>query len=141
MSRNVSRVTQRKAIELELATRERFLAAVIATSPDGVIATDETGKVTLFNAAAEAIFGCAAQDVVGRPIGELFVDAPFPPVCETNVARKKCGAIFPIEVFVGDVRMSGNKGAVVFVRDLTAKASTRARLEALQAELVPRQHP
>jgi PAS domain S-box-containing protein len=57
------------------ATCERIFDAL----PDGVVAVDGAGRVTRVNARAAAIFGYAADDLVGRPAKILF---PAWPVME-----------------------------------------------------------
>lgn len=52
-------------------------AAFIAQSPDGIILTDEEGRVTIWNSAAERITGWRSQEVLGQPLWEVqFRAAP-----------------------------------------------------------------
>jgi len=50
------------------------LAAIVRSSPDAVISKTVEGVVTSWNAAAERLYGYAAEQIVGRPI-----DITFPP--------------------------------------------------------------
>jgi PAS domain S-box-containing protein len=51
---------------------EESLSVTLGSIGDGVIATDNTGKVTRFNRAAEQLTGWQAAEAIGRPIGEVF---------------------------------------------------------------------
>jgi PAS domain S-box-containing protein len=50
------------------------LAAIVRSAPDAVISKTVDGVVTSWNAAAEKLYGYAAQDMIGRDI-----EATFPP--------------------------------------------------------------
>lgn len=52
----------------------RRLAAVLASTADAVIVTDQTERVLLVNPAMERAFGLVAQDIVGRPIMDVIHD-------------------------------------------------------------------
>ncbi len=49
-----------------------YLADVLSSIGDGVIATDVEGKVTLINKSAEVLTGWTAESAIGRPLGEVF---------------------------------------------------------------------
>ena len=73
-------VTQQRTSAARAASQHRTLERLI-TSATGtaVIATDESGCVTVFNPGAEAMMGCPAEDAVGR-----LPDGYFP---EEELAR------------------------------------------------------
>ncbi|HJQ22860.1 MAG TPA: PAS domain S-box protein [Blastocatellia bacterium] len=52
-------------------SRER-LEAIITSAMDAIITVDEDQRITLFNAAAERLFGCRAAAALGRPISEFI---------------------------------------------------------------------
>lgn len=58
----------------QMREQQDYLAGLVSSSPDGVIAFDKQGHVTLFNERAEQILGYAAQEVISRRFE--FFDAP-----------------------------------------------------------------
>lgn len=68
-------VTARKAAEEEARTLTGTLEALIRTSPLAIMALDDRGEnVTLWNHAAESMFGWSEQEVLGRPAPFLTED-------------------------------------------------------------------
>jgi PAS domain S-box-containing protein len=65
---SVSRdITQRRAAEEALRASTETVRAIVATSPLAVIVVDLDGNVTLWNRAAESVYGFPAAEVVGGP--------------------------------------------------------------------------
>ena len=54
-------VTERKKLE----ARNQYLAAIVDTSNDAIVAMDRDGKVTEWNTAAELLFGFTAEEMTG----------------------------------------------------------------------------
>jgi len=68
-------VTEARALSEELRATKEFLERLIDSTVDGIIATDNAGRVVLFNQGAERIFGISAEEVVGRmTIDDLYAD-------------------------------------------------------------------
>jgi PAS domain S-box-containing protein len=65
-------VTDRKRAETALATERQRLAVTLRSIGDGVISTDEAGRVTSVNGVAEALTGWTEEEALGRPLGEVF---------------------------------------------------------------------
>ncbi|HMG23978.1 MAG TPA: PAS domain S-box protein, partial [Kofleriaceae bacterium] len=65
-------LTARRAAEEALRRSEESLAATLYSIGDGVIATDERGRVTRLNPVAEALTGWRQADAVGRQIESVF---------------------------------------------------------------------
>ena len=60
------------AANAEIQETKRYLARLIESSPDAIIATDKQDNVVLFNEGAETLLGYRAEDVVGHPTAELY---------------------------------------------------------------------
>lgn len=59
-------VTEQRRTEAEFVKTMEFLESLIDASVDGIVASDMTGNVILFNRGAEHIYGWRAEEVVGR---------------------------------------------------------------------------
>jgi PAS domain S-box-containing protein len=122
-------------------SQERAQAArVLATIGDGVVLVDSDGIVRLWNQAAEAITGLAAEDVVGRPAAEALPgfaeNAPLVPVA-TAPGRSAGAETVPVEISGRELWLSFSgvgfeDGTVYAFRDLT----TERALEELRQDLV-----
>jgi PAS domain S-box-containing protein len=77
-------VTVERKTAIELKQTKEFLERVIDSSVDGIVSADMTGRVLLFNRAAERIFGYSQADVVGK----LNISELYPPGVAQDVMRK-----------------------------------------------------
>jgi PAS domain S-box-containing protein len=68
------RRAEQQALEAnaELQETKRSLSRLIESSPDGIIATDKNGNVTLFSEGAETLLGYRAEEVIGRSVALLY---------------------------------------------------------------------
>ncbi len=123
------------------------------TSFDAIITINAKGLVQSFNPAAERLFGYSEGEVVGRNVKMLMPthfrtehDKYIANYLQTGEKRiigigrvvtgeKKGGAIFPIELSVGESRIDGAQVFVGFIRDLTEIQSEQRRVQELQREL------
>jgi PAS domain S-box-containing protein len=110
---------------------------------DGVVVADKDGRVTLFNPAAERMFGYEAAEVVSRPLaalipqagpGRTFDQAAFSGddgiVGKTAevTGRKKGGEEFPAELSLSAVDLGGEIQFIGSIRDQTERHRMRAML-------------
>ena len=133
--------------------RAALLAAMDETSFDAIITIDAKGLIQSFNPAAERLFGYAQAEVMGCNVKMLMPthfrvqhDRYISNYLETGVKRiigigrvvageKKDGAIFPLELSVGESRIDGEPIFVGFIRDLTEIQREQRRAQELQREL------
>ncbi len=147
-------ITHEKAAEAAIVRREHHLRSILNTVPDAMIVMNENGIVASFSAAAELVFGYAANEVIGQNVAMLMPqveardhDAHLRKYRHTgerhvigNVrlerAMRKGGETFPIELAVGEASIAGERIFTGFIRDLTNRHATERRVQELQSELV-----
>jgi PAS domain S-box-containing protein len=62
----------RDAAILENSRQKEFMAMTLKSIGDGVITTDNQGKITFMNPVAEALIGAKQEEVSGEPLTEVF---------------------------------------------------------------------
>ncbi|WP_049975923.1 diguanylate cyclase [Azospirillum sp. B506] len=72
MWRAVQHAMARKRLEEELRLSEERLQGIIGLAQDAILTTDANLNITLFNRAAESLFGYDAGDILGRPLSLLI---------------------------------------------------------------------
>lgn len=70
-------IEDRVKLEKELMATKDFQTNLIDNSIHGIVATDEHGKIAIFNRAAEALFGYTSEDVIGDPSLEKYFPQQF----------------------------------------------------------------
>jgi two-component system, LuxR family, sensor kinase FixL len=126
--------------------RARF-DILVTTAASGILVTDATGRVQLFNPMCEQLFGYAAADVVGKGLAALL-DGP-PPLSEILRARKgraktlpheltgrrKDGTTFPLSLAIGEGALEGRSLFVGLVQDITAQKDAENALREREERL------
>lgn len=134
--------------------REAHLKSILATVPDAMIVIDSRGAIQSFSAAAEKLFGYTAGDILGRNI-KLLMPSPYRDrhdgyldryaatgekriigIGRIAVGQRKDGSTFPMELSVGEMLSGGGRFFTGFIRDLSERQETEARLQELQTELI-----
>lgn len=138
----------------QAVAREAHLTSILDTVPDAMIVIDERGMIQSFSSAAERLFGYAAVEIVGTNVKRLM-PSPYREnhdgylerylrtgerriigIGRVVVGERKDGSTFPMELAVGEMRSSNQRFFTGFIRDLTERQQTEARLQELQSELV-----
>jgi two-component system, NtrC family, sensor kinase len=145
-------VTERKRSEEAVAASERRYRQLTEATQDAIVVADREGRITLFNPAAERLFGYAAGEVVGLVLDALLPDAT-PGEGEAGESirhllaqrqattlgrpvemhgRKKDGTTFPVELALSVIDGAAAGGNHVqflaAIRDLTERNRIRAVL-------------
>jgi two-component system sensor kinase FixL len=145
-------LSYRQAMRAEQQSAERF-RAVIDNAHDAIIAIDEAGRIEMFNAAAERIFGYRPDEVVGRNVNMLmpqpyhrehdgylrnYIQTGKAKIIGTGrevEAKHKDGTVFPIDLSIGEIR-GARPGFIGIIRDITERYQGERRVRELTAELV-----
>jgi diguanylate cyclase (GGDEF)-like protein/PAS domain S-box-containing protein len=140
-------VTDRVRAEHDLKASEARLNGIIRSARDAIITVDAGGTVVIFNAAAEAMFGRTAQEMIGRsleillPTGRRIAHAHHVSTflqsdAETHeIAGRQLSGVrasgkeFPIEATLSRVVVDGETLATVIVRDITERREFEVALE------------
>ena len=138
----------------EALAREAHLASILETVPDAMIVIDECGTIQSFSSAAERQFGYSAAELVGKNVNVLMPspyrenhDGYIERYLRTGerriigigrlvVGERKDGSTFPMELAVGEMRSGDRHFFTGFIRDITQRQESEARLQELQSELV-----
>lgn len=133
---------------------EAHVKSILDTIPDAMIVIDERGVMHSFSSAAERLFGYSAAEAVGKNV-KMLMPSPYREdhdgyleryrktgerkiigIGRVVVGERKDGSTFPLELSVGEVKTANQRFFTGFIRDLTERQESEARLQELQSELV-----
>ncbi|MET0277968.1 MAG: PAS domain S-box protein [Pseudorhodoplanes sp.] len=138
----------------DLLAREAHLKSILDTIPDAMVVIDPQGRIQSFSSAAERLFGRKADDVIGLNVS-MLMPSPYRDhhdgylerylrtgerriigVGRVVVGERHDGSTFPMELAIGEMKSNDRLFFTGFIRDLSERQKTEARLQELQAELV-----
>jgi two-component system sensor kinase FixL len=142
------------SIAREALASEAHLASILETIPDAMIVIDEQGIIHSFSSAAERQFGYTVAEAIGKNV-KMLMPSPYREnhdgyierylqtgerriigIGRLVVGERKDGSTFPMELAVGEMRSGDRRFFTGFIRDVTQRQQTEARLQELQSELV-----
>jgi two-component system, cell cycle sensor histidine kinase and response regulator CckA len=145
--RDVAIRREHSKAEAERQAAERRFREVLAMAPDAIVTTDEDLRITIFNRAAEEMFGVAREKALGRSIEDLvpglFTDAPVPDLRDqpwfSGVAaplairreitgRRRTGEAFATEASISQLVEDGRLIHMAVIRDVSARQALEQRL-------------
>jgi two-component system, LuxR family, sensor kinase FixL len=119
-----------------------------------MVVINERGLIQSFSSAAERLFGFTAADVIGKNV-KILMPSPYREdhdgyierylrtgerriigIGRVVVGQRHDGSTFPMELAVGEMHVREQRFFTGFIRDLTERQQTEARLQELQSELV-----
>jgi two-component system, LuxR family, sensor kinase FixL len=136
-----------------LTDGQSLLAAILSSVPDAMIMIDEKGAITSFNKIAQKLFGYSEAEVLGHNV-TMLMGSPHREAHDGYLerylrtgekriigigriveAQRRDGTMFPMELSVGEAVANGHRIFTGFIRDLTERFASDARVQELQSEL------
>jgi hypothetical protein len=143
LQRRSSQPFKPDAVVVDERTRA-FMAAIVESSDDSIVATDINGTILTWNAASERLWGYAAEEAVGKHISMLYpADRrhEFQVTLDTFLHResiqrfeavrsRKDGSLINVSVILSGVHDSNRRmqGISAIYRDITSNKQTEAEL-------------
>ncbi len=140
-------ITEKKRAEQALLYSEERFRAISATASDAIVMTDNDGIISLWNKAAEVIFGYSEEEAIGKSLLETIIPeenseahlkgfAKFKDtgqgafVGNTNrlSATRKDGTEIPIEISISTVKLKDKWCAIGILRDITERLKSEEQL-------------
>ena len=130
----------------------RHLAAIVASSDDGIVSKNLKGIILSWNEGASRVFGYSADEAIGQPITFLI---PEDRLTEESliidrivrgerinhfetVRRRKDGTLIDVSLTISPIK--NERGEVVGASKIARDISERARAEAERNDLLRREH-
>jgi two-component system sensor kinase FixL len=138
----------------DVEARTAHLESILDSIPDAMVVINDRGLIQSFSSAAERLFGYSASEVMGKNV-KMLMPSPYREDHDTYIERylrtgerriigigrvvvgqRNDGSTFPMELAVGEMHVRDQRFFTGFLRDLTERQQTEARMQELQAELV-----
>jgi len=147
-------ITERKEAERALDRSENMLRTIINATQDAIIAINEDGTINLFNPAAEKMFGCGKQEMIGHTL-DLLIPEQYRHCHQQHVkdyfamykqkrvnegtvevqAQHRDGHTFPIELSLSIGTIDSQPMVIAIARDITERKKAEQTLEELNSAL------
>jgi PAS domain S-box-containing protein len=136
-----------------LASQRRF-SGILSISAEAVISMDANQRITLFNRAAEEMFGFSPEEILGQPLGRLIPER-FRKIHDEHVARfarsdknnllmsdrrrvfglRKDGSEFHMAASISRLNIAGETVFTVICSDVTEAVHAEEQLRRSHEEL------
>jgi PAS domain S-box-containing protein len=154
----VQDITERKLTEQALVESEANLSGIMANIADSVVSIDEDGTILSFNKSAELAFGYSAEEMIGGRIEQLMPE-PHATSHHEHIGNylktgqsailgkgprelegcRKDGSTFPLELAIGEMKVSGRRMFIGTMRDITERIRAEQILRESEARLAEAQ--
>ena len=128
----------------DLRAAAETLRGILGTTSVGVILADPTGRIRLFNPAAEILFGRLSDETLSLPVATLIpglaaAAAGRPAADEATDGPRvrllkglRAGCEFPVRLLLRNLDLDGGPWLLILVEDLTETERLEARLDYLE---------
>jgi PAS domain S-box-containing protein len=150
-------VAERKQADELLRASQAQFAGILEISAEAVISTDAKQRITLFNHAAQIIFGYAASEALGQPL-DLLIPVRFRAMHNEHIARfaqsgknnlrmsdrqrvlglRKDGTEFHMAASVSQLEIAGDKVFTIICNDVTEEVRAQQELRSARDQLEQR---
>ena len=147
-------IGERVQAQSRLARSEARLRGILDSAMDAIVTIDETQHVVLFNAAAEAMFGCPQAEAIGAPIARFIPERLRAAHGEhvrafgdgASAARRmggsrivsglrRNGEEFPLDAAISQIADGGRRYYTVILRDISERVKAHEALRRSKEEL------
>ncbi len=131
--------TEQKAVRTALEESEAKILSIFESALEGIISFDDQGTIEMVNPATERLFGCPAQEMIGKNVN-LFMPDLYSRVQDESlkpqlkalgtgvnerirntIAFRKDGGTFPVEISVSEYSNKHEAHFAALVRDVTER--------------------
>ncbi len=133
------RITLRRS-EDKLVRSEKMFQAVVESALNGIVMIDQAGIITLWNNAAEKIFGYSEKEAIGKPVCDIIVPEKYRQ--SVNIffqkfaksgkgkfigktierdAVHKDGILFPVELSISAIMLENKRYVLAIIHDITKR--------------------
>jgi formate hydrogenlyase transcriptional activator len=145
-------ITYRRDAALALQLSEQRFRALFDFSPDAIIATDQSGRITEANSQVEKFFGYTRAELQGQPVEVLVPERlrSAHPGYRNNYStegrirpmgiglelhgRRKDGSEFPVDIMLSTVETDAGRVVLSVIRDLSEKVRAQEELDRRERE-------
>ncbi|MCD4483237.1 EAL domain-containing protein [Chromobacterium vaccinii] len=140
-------VTAQHQAQQALIDSEARLAGMVRSAMDGIVMLDGSLRVSMFNAAAEQMFGRSAQDMQGQPLDALlptalrvehgrlvqrFGDGSASPRRMGQLGKVQAmradGTLFELEASISAQSIDGQRSYTAILRDISERERAQAEI-------------
>jgi PAS domain S-box-containing protein len=145
---------QQRIASQAVRSLESRVADFVESAMDAIITVDASQNIVLFNGAAESMFGCRREEVIGTPLAS-FIPARLRSAHSDHVRRfgetgatsrrmgaqrivtglRRNGEEFPIDAAISQSSEGGARFYTVILRDVTQRVQAEAALRRSREEL------